>query len=126
MGAISFRLPHSTPFAAETQTALFGLLYFLPLYRSLVLESDCAQLITRLRPPNPIFGNYHLWLLWILLHHHRLDYIHVYREANMVAHYLAQHAMMFPHTRYYSRHNLPSLVRGAIVLDLSSVNLRVP
>lgn len=123
--ALSFRLPPSTPLHAEIQAAFFGLLYFLPLYRNITLESDCAQMISRLARPQMVHGNYYLQHLHPLIYLHRIEYHHIYREANMAAHYLAQYAMQDPITQVYSSHTLPALVRSATLLDLSSVQLRV-
>lgn len=120
----SFRLPPSTPLLAEIQATLFGLMYFLPFYRLIIIESDCAQMLSRLHQPQHVSGNYHLRLLHTMLHYHRLDIIHTYREANMPAHYLAQHAMIHPATSVFNRHNLPPLVRASLTLDLTSVSLR--
>lgn len=124
VGAISFRLPPSTPFTAEIQAAVFGLLYFLPLYCSIVLETDCLQLITRLSQPCLIHGNYYLRLLHTLTHLHRLDFLHIYTEANTTAHYLAQHAMLNP-MQCYTSHSLTPLVHASISLDLTTSHLRV-
>lgn len=44
VGALSFRLPMSSPFLAETQADLFGLLFFLSAYPHIILETDCQQL----------------------------------------------------------------------------------
>lgn len=126
IGAISFRLPPCAPLHAEIQAAMFGILYFLPFHRTFILESDCAQLIDRLSWRHLVHGNYHLRQLHTLVHLHRLDYHHIYREANMAAHYLAQHAMLNPRTQHYTSHTLPSLVRASILLDLTSSYLRVP
>lgn len=126
LGAISFRLPLSPPLHAEIQAVVFGLLYFLPFYRTIILESDCAQLIDRLTWQNIVHGNSHLQRLHSLVHFHRLPYSHIYREANMAAHYLEQHVMLYPRTKHYTSDTLPSLVRAAVTLDLTSVHLRVP
>lgn len=122
--ALSFRLPHGTPLQAEIQATLFGLMYFLPIYRSLIVESDCAQMIACLCKPRQPTGNYHLRQLHDLVSEHQLVLIHTYRETNMPAHYLAQHAMMHPTTGLYNRHTLPSLVKASVALDLTSAALR--
>lgn len=122
--AVAFRLPSCPPLQAEIQAALFGLLYFLPLYRSLIIETDCAQLLQRLRQQQPVFGNFHLKLLQLLITRHNLEIQHVFREANMPAHYLAQHAMLSPCTSFFTSSSLPSMVRAAVSLDLTSATLR--
>lgn len=123
--AVAFRLPPCTLLLAEIQAALFGLLYFLPLYRMLVIETDCAHMLQRLRQQQPIFGNFHLRLLHVLVIQNNLDINHVYREANMPAHYLAHHAMTSPLTSYFSSSSLPPMVRAAVNLDLTSASLRM-
>lgn len=124
VSALSFHLPPCTPLMAEIQATVFGLLYFLPLYRSLIIESDCAQMLSCLRQPQTVFGNYHLRFLQTLIRLHRLEITHTYREANTVAQYLAQHAMMFPRTCYFTSSSLPPMVRASITLDLTSSSLR--
>lgn len=122
--ALSFRLPRCPPLQAEIQATLFILLYFLPFYRSIIVESDCAQMLASLSRPRRSTGNYHLRLLHELICQHRLDLVHTYRETNMPAHYLAQHAMLQPLTGEYNSSTLPPLVRASVTLDLSSAALR--
>lgn len=123
--AVAFRLPPCMPLLAEIQAALFGLLYFLPFYRALIIETDCAQMLQRLRQRQPIFGNFHLRLLHMVVIQNNLDVNHIYREANMPAHYIAHHAMTSPLTSYFSSSSLPPMVRDAVTLDLTSASLRM-
>lgn len=80
------------PLRVEAQAALLAIIYYIPSYGNVILEVDCAELLSILASASFMFAPNLLRLRNLLLSL-SLPLVHMPRETNVPAHLLAQLAL---------------------------------
>lgn len=118
--AIVFYLPLSSPFQAELQAASMALLYFLQRYRQLDMELDSKGVVEYLHSESVSP------LLHSLIIHGNVMVSHIPRQANEVAHLLAQFGQLHQQFHHFCTLSmLPPMVKGALLTDVSTPHIRI-
>lgn len=118
--AIVFYLPLSSPFQAELQAASMALLYFLQRHRHLDMELDSKGVVEYLQSESVSP------LLHSLLSHGNVQISYIPRQANEVAHLLAQFGQLHQNFHQFCTLSmLPPMVKGALLTDVSTPYIRI-
>lgn len=103
------------PLRVEAQAAFLALIHYLPRYGDVILEVDCAELITLTAFSSSLLSP-DIHMLRTLMLSRSLPFVHTPRETNEPAHLLAQLALPTQtFTSYDSFASLPSSLRGSII-----------
>lgn len=127
ISAITFSLPWLSPLRAEMMTLMLAVTYYARGYAQLIVETDCQILLSMLDGSRLYTGalgdDITRTARLLALNSSLLQYCP--REANSAAHRLARYGYRVAGVAHYAQlPELPSDVRGELILDLQLPTLR--
>ncbi|CAH9094646.1 unnamed protein product [Cuscuta europaea] len=124
--AISFPLQASSSLVAEIQAALQSVCWMIEEgYSDFEMEGDSTEAVKIIREKGCGRWSYEVKALMMLSEDKKISYFSVWREANWVAHFLADHASA-QFQKFSEPNQLPARAKNAYLMDLFGIpSLRI-